>query len=226
MMLSEFRTQTRYYLADPNNKRWGVPEVDSYINMALGFYYNKLVNLAYEGIATTPVDLNTVAGTNTIALPSDFHQGKILYKYYPSVKTGATKKIPCKFKQNYEQTQLLSGLTGTYKPSYSFVGRSLLLDPVPWETLTAAFELHYWPVMTNLVNATDEPVAGFSKQWHQMIPIKAAYIAKSLREEEDTTNIERLLAVEEQPFNDMLDVMTIARRQIEPFDSSGYLNSY
>lgn len=223
MDLAALRVQTRYYLADDNNKRWSVAEVDSYINMAYGYYYDRLINVCYDGLVTTPVLLDMTSGTNTIDLPTDFYKAKILYRFYPSTSTGAIKKIPCYFKNNFENTQIITGLSGMfYRPSYSFLGQKLLLDPVPFQTIEEAFELVYYPIKANLVNTTDAPVNGFSTEWHQLIPLRAAMLAK-LREEDDTTGIQSILSIQEQPFNNMLNVMSIARIRTEPFDSGGYI---
>ena len=231
MNLGALRVQTRYYLDDNSAVRWSDVEVDSYINQAYENYYNKLVTKSYEGLLTTPVLLNITGGVNEIPLPVDFFQGKILYRVLPD------KKVPCTYKSPYDGTVITNYTTAFYRPGYSFVGMNLLLDPTPSDTETGALELHYWPQIQCLqtgqtvptagymVNDTDSPVAGFNAQWHQLLPLWAAYQAKSLREEEDVVNIQTILGVKEGPFNDMLEKMVIARVRTEPFNTdseSGY----
>lgn len=214
MNLSEMRVVTRYYLDDNSAVRWSNSEIDNYINQAYRNYYNKLVSKSYSGLLATPALLNIVSGTQTVALPSDFYQAQILYRVL------SDRKVPCFYKDLYEATVLTNYVPTTFRPSYSFSGMNLLLDPVPSTSETGGLELHYWPTTTILVNDADEPVSGFLPQWHDLLPINAAWQAKSLREEEDVANIERMLSVRELPFNQALDAMTIARRRTEPFDTN------
>ena len=231
MNLSQLRTQTRYYLDDNSKVRWSDDEVNTYINQAYENYYNILVTKSYEGLLTDPVLLDIVGGVNEIALPNDFFQGKILYRVLPN------RKEPCIYKSPYEGSVSTNYTTAFYKPIYSFNGMNLLLEPTPTDSETGALELHYWPqiqcvqvsgtvVAGYMVNDTDYPVAGFNPQWHQLLPLWAAYQAKSLREEEDVVNIQNMLGVKEKPFNDMLEKMVIARVHTDPFNTDsgdGYI---
>lgn len=219
--LLQLRTTTRYYLDDNSATRWSDTEVTEYLNQAYRHYYNRLVNMAYDSILATPVLLDTVAATPTVALPTDFYKCKILYKVL------SDRKQPCVHKENFQGTVLTTlAPSNFYVPTYSFQGMNLLLDPIPADSVTGALELHYWPVLTQMSSDSDTPVSGFSDQWQDLLPIYAAYQAKSLREEEDVANIQNMLLLREKPFNEMLDAMTIARRRVEPFNTQQQEDNY
>ncbi len=212
--LLQLRTITRYYLDDNSAQRWSDVEVNNYINQAYRNYYNRLVNVSYQSLLATPVLLNTVASTATVALPSDFYKAKILYKIL------SDRKQPCIYKRNYQGTIVTNLMPSNYYvPTYEFQGLNLILDPIPADSATGALELHYWPIMTVLSSDSDSPVDGFSEQWQDLLPIYAAWQAKSLREEEDVANIQAMLAFREKPFNDMIAEMSIGRVRTEVFNT-------
>lgn len=214
--LSQFRTRTRYYLDDGSATRWVDAEVDYYINDAYEYYYNKLVNVAYNGLLKdTPASLDIVAATDTVAVPADFYKGKRLYRVLSS------RKVPLQNRENYEDTVYTGGAGGEFFPVYEFRATDILLMSTPQSSHTGGLELDYWPVMTALTLDTDEPVSGFSEQWQKLIPLRAAWIAKALREEEDVSNLITLLDNKEGPFNDTIDSMTIARQYTQPFFTGG-----
>jgi len=209
--LAQLRTKLSYYLDDNSLVRWPLAEQNDYLNQAYLYYYNELINMGYAAVLTTPVLLNTTSGVETVPLPADFYKAKVLYKVLPTIKR------PCRYREPYATTVLLTGASSIYVPDYCFRGTNLVLNPVPSDTVTGSLELHYWPVLTLLVNDSDTLVAGFSAEWQDMIPLRAALQAKSLREEEDVANIANFLAVAEKPFNDMRDSMTMDRVRTDAF---------
>lgn len=222
MTLLELRTATRYYLDDTSNARWTDTEINYYINRAYQYYYNKLVNVGYKSLCVAPVLLNIVSGVDTIALPLDFYKARRVDRLID------TKIIPLQYKENFEDVMLTTGVTSSslYTPSYSFQGQNLLLQPVPSFSQVNAIQVSYWPIMTKLSLDTDSPVAGFSAQWQDNIPIRAAFIAKSNREEEDVINISRDMKEADAPFEDALTEMTQSRTYTEPFITGGYGDAY
>jgi hypothetical protein len=222
MTLAELTTATRYYLDDTSLARWTDTEIYYYINRAYQYYWNKLVNAGYKSLCVAPVLLDITSGVDTIALPTDFYKARRVDRLID------TKIIPLQYKENFEDVMLTTGVTSStlYTPSYTFQGNNLLLEPLPSFSATSALQVSYWPVMTKLANTTDSPVAGFNAQWQDLIPIRAAFIAKSNREEEDVENIYRDLKEAEVPFEDALTEMTQSRSYTEPFITGGYGDAY
>ena len=217
MTLQELETKTRYYLNDVSAIRLKQPEVWYYINRAYAYYWNELVNSGYDGLLATPAYLDIVAATDLVALPTDFYKCKKLSRIID------TRIIPLMYKVNYEDTMTTTGVSSLsmYRPNYSFQGTNLKLAPMPAISATAGLLLDYWPTLTEMTAIGHSPVAGFSPQWQHLIPIRAAFIGKSNREEEDVSNIQNDLDREEVPFKQTIQSMTYARKYVEPFFTGG-----
>ena len=212
MNLGELRTKTRYYLDDDSATRYTNTEVNVYINLAYNFYYQELVSHGYDGLLTTPASLNIVASTDTIALPSTFLKVKTLLRVID------TRKIPLEYFRNYDNVEY-SNKYGEYVPTYDLQGLNIKLYPTPDSSYTAGLELRYWPIMTELVDDANSPVAGFIAPWQNMITLKAAIFAKGGREEEDVSTLSSLLALIEEPYRNTLQSMTISRQTVESFST-------
>lgn len=212
MNLGELRTKTRYYLDDDSGTWWVDGEVNNYINIAYGHYYQELISHGYDGLLQAPVNLNIVASTDTIALPTDFFKVKTLLRVID------TRKIPLKYYRNYDNTEYTTNC-GEYVPTYDFQGLNLKLYPVPDSSYTAGLTLRYWPVMEELVDDIDAPVDGFIVSWHNMIPLLAAIFAKGGREESDISGLSSLLQKIEEPYRNTLQSMTISRQTVESFST-------
>ena len=209
MTLTQLQTKVSYYLDDSNNIRWPLAEVTNYINQAYRFYWNKLVNASYNGILATPATLDLVAGTSTVALPSDFYKAKNIYRVLDD------KSVPLDYREGFDDYIYSEYSMGTYMPSVKIRGSNLVFNPPPQSSVTGGIMIEYWPVITELSAVTDEPA--FTEQWQEIIPMKAALIAKAMREEEDVQNIAEMLAMEENMMNDSIQSMTNQRSSTDPY---------
>lgn len=224
MNLSALRTKTRYFLDDDSATRWTDAEVDSYINEAYRFYYNKLVANNYDGVLKQ-ASINLVSGQDQYSLPSDWFKTRILYK----LESSANFEIPLQYKRNYDNWVDTTGWGSSfYTPAYDYVADTtgelkLVLYPEPSFSENNGLKLFYWPTVTELTLTTSSPVTGFNTQWHDLIPLRAAIWAKAGREEEDVTNLSGMLAQSETAFNETINRMSNARAYVEPFDiEEGY----
>ena len=229
MNLGQMRTISRYYLDDTSAERWKDPEMNYYENRAYQYYWNKLVDESYDALLKTPVLLNIVANVDIVQCPVDFYKCKRL-----EIIMG-NRIIPLTAKHNYDDVMPLNGVSSQalYMPIYSFQGTSILLEPLPAINMPNALKLHYWPTVQSydyggslqvggMVLDSDQPFGGFNQQWHDMIPLRAARIAKQNREEEDVSNIDNDLKEMEIPFYDAIEKMTSARSYVQPFFTGGY----
>ena len=213
MTLLQILTKARYYLDDDDKVRYPDVELTTYVNQSYRFYWNKLVNASYNGILATPASLNIVATVATIALPADF------YKIKNILRVLSDKKVPLYYREGYEDYVYTNFGMSIYAPTVRVRGSNLLLNPLPQSSETGGIEVEYWPTITELSANGDIPA--FNVQWHEVIPIKAAIIAKSMRDEEDVENIAAILAIEESVINDAMDYMTIQRSTVDPFIIGG-----
>jgi hypothetical protein len=213
------RTKLRYYLDDVNQQRWSEPiELDYYLNLAYKSYYNELIDEGYKGLLATPSFLDTTGGIETVSLPSDF------YKAFRIDKVDGDRYIPLRYKENYENE--ICRNNNSYYYTYSFRGENLVLNPIPSTTETNSLRLIYYPEMVDMSDDTDEPVAGFKESWQEMIPVKAAILAKAGREEDDVTGIKTILIEISKSYNNTLRDMSEARINAEGFNFGDFDNDF
>lgn len=222
MNLQTMRTKLRYYLDDVNSQRWSNnTELNYYINIAYRSYYDELVVNGYKGLLTTPVELDTVANVESVALPVDFLKAWRVDRILPG------GYAPLDFREIYEDYIYKTGASYSYyRPTYSFRGNNLILNPIPQNSETSALRVIYYPNLTVLSDDTDEPVIGFRPSWQEMIPVKAAIIAKQGREEDDATGLISILDSVSKGYNEDLSNMTDARIRNDGFNFGDYDDDY
>jgi len=202
MTLDEMITATRFYLDDDSESRIFDNEITYYINLAYDYYYNDCINKSYQRFLTT-TELSLTDGK--VALPSDFYKAQIVYFLDSGSYTPVEHYI------NYTDSVSTDNSYGDV--TYDFEGNYITFNGVN----TGTIKLVYYPEMTELSLSTDEPITGFLKNWHKLIPLHAAIIAKGGREEEDLQGLLNLKAIFEQPYNDYLTRMTNSRSYVQPF---------
>lgn len=214
MTLTELDTETRYHLNDDNSDRYTSAIVTKFINNAYRHYYNKLVQAGYKGLLSAPAELDLVATTQTVALPSDF------YKCFKLSKVQTSYRTPLQYRSNLETSVYTGGVAvgDGYKPDYDFQGTDILLQPAPSASETGALYLEYWATMTELSSGTDTVTGGFSPEWQPMIPLRAAVFLKGGREEEEVRNLTAMLDDYESEFKSFINSMTKARKKTDRFN--------
>lgn len=116
--------------------------------------YNSMLRRFDEGFFEKQISLDLTANTATIALPSQFLGVTLLER-----KINDTEYVPMVYKKRDDPTGNSSSSGSSYIPQYEFLGRNLLLNPVPTATETSALrmKMKYDPPQLNqglVVNAT------------------------------------------------------------------------
>jgi len=214
MNLLEMRNKTLNYLDDDSLDRYNsTDEIDGYINTAYITKYGEAVHARYPGLLSPRAFINIVNGQDYVNLPSDFYKARGVYLNYNN------RYIPLTYKEQFEDVIDLTPKPFTmHKPDYFFRGSTLSFNAVPSGAIANGIMLEYYPECTRLVNDTDSPVTGFKKDWHEIIPVLAAIIAKEGREEDDATGLMRVLDRVSVPFSSDIFYMTESRMYTEPFD--------
>ncbi len=212
MNLLQIRTEALRYLDDDSESFWDATEINSYINAAYDYYYALAVDENYPGLLSAPAILNIVSGTETVALPSDFFKVKMLERVF------TTKTVACQYIDRLDGANLLTSTDQSYYvPTWKIVGANIVLEPTPSASYVGGLKLNYWPVSVAMVADIDTPIAGFRSPWHRMLPIRAAIMAKGGREENDTSQLDRMIAPLEINFMNNLESITASRKFVEPF---------
>ncbi len=161
---------------DPTNSFWSDPEISGYLGDAIRRYFVMAV-MDNEGYFTTQTDLNVVAATETIALPSDFFQIKNVWKKVTNGYISLTYRNMVA--EGYISNSGTSG--DSYIPVYYFQGNNLVLRPTPSYSETAGIRIEYTQFPTTMVYGGDTMTSQVSPIFKELIVMYAVYKAK-LRE--------------------------------------------
>lgn len=208
--LGQLRTRQRYLVDEPSAKFWEDVELNWYLNIAYSIYYEELVNAGYSKLESAPATLNITAGTETVALPSDY----FLWAMLELVKDNKT--IPLTYQPRYEAINLTSGSdTSDYEPTWYIRGSNIVLEPTPGASVTGGLKFHYYPSLTELSSDSDTPV--IDAIFHHLIAVKGAIIAKEGRQEAVTTELNQLLDKLEKPFWSLIKNLVKSRQYTTPY---------
>lgn len=173
--LQNLLTETRMVLRqrDPLNSTWSDLELTNYLNEAVRLYFLECV-IANEGYFTTTTDLNIVADTETVALPTDCFEVKNLWKKV------ADGYIILPYRNSLTEGYSTQGGTGTdsFSPSYLFRSNNLVLRPTPNFSETAGLKLEYIQFPDTMIYGGDSLTNQVSPIFKQLIIMYAVYKAK------------------------------------------------
>jgi hypothetical protein len=174
--LGRLITSVRNMLNQPNaaNSSWSDFEITEYINEGIRVYFAEVVQ-NMEGQWTKGVDLATVGGTETVALPTDCYEVKGVWK---NVTNG---RVPLPYLNNISNAVVTSGGgsgADTYLPSYSFREANLLLNPYPDSSEPTGLHLEYVYFPDSLVNPADTLSPNLVPLFKQVVEMYAVYKAK------------------------------------------------
>lgn len=163
---------------DPSNSRWTDEDLVSYINEGIRLYMAE-VTFNNEGQFTSQVDLNLVAGQDTVDLPADFFEVRAVYR---KVSDGY-QIMP--YLNNVTRGYLTdnNGSGDAYVPSYYFRNNSLVLREPPNTSEVGGIRLEYIGFPETLINGGDRLTSSISpifKQVIEMYGVKKAKIQESL----------------------------------------------
>lgn len=169
-------TNVRNFLNSPNpaNSFWTDAELTEYLNEAVRQYFAEVV-MNNEGLfAATPVLLNLVANTETVALPDDFYEVRALYK----VVNNGYLLLP--YLNDVTSNFVSNGVTAddAYMPAYHFQGNNLVLRPPPGNSQTGALRLEYIQFPDTMINGGDALTSQVSPVFKQLIEMYAVYKSK------------------------------------------------
>lgn len=158
---------------DPLNSFWTEAELTNYLNEAVRLYFLECVS-KNEGYFTTKTDLNIVANTETVALPTDCFEVKNLWK----TVTNGYIILPYRnsVTDNYSTQGGISG--DAYFPSYCFQGNNIRLNPVPNSSETAGLRIEYLQFPDTMIYGGDSLTNQVSPIFKQLIVMYAVYKAK------------------------------------------------
>lgn len=173
--LQNLITDTRSFLnqKDPLNSFWTDQELTSYLNEAVRMYFGEVL-LNNEGYFTTTSDLNIVANTETVALPTDCFKVKNLFKKV----TNGYVLLP--YRNNLTESFSTQGGTSgdAYFPDYNFRGNNIVLRPTPNFSETSGLRIEYIQFPDQMVNGGDSMTTQVSPIFKQLITMYAVYKAK------------------------------------------------
>lgn len=210
--LQQLLVSTRTLLNQPkeSNSFWKDVELAEYLNEAVRIYFLECV-MVNEGYFTTQSDLNVVADTETVALPSDCFQVKNLYKKV----TNGYALLP--YRNNLTEGYSTQGGSSneTYFPSYYFRGNSLVLHPVPNSAETSGLRLEYIQFPDQMVWGGDSLTAQVSPVFKQLLVIYAVYKAKL---KESMVNGVNVFAIPQQHLGELYKTFkdTLSKRSKNP----------
>ena len=226
--LSELKQRARERADQVNSTFVQDSELTSYINISAKQLYDLLVAAYGEDYyikdAATPYTI-TADGTNdTFSLPTDFYKMVGLDEDAGGGQRYTLKPFMFQERNQYKQPYFaLAPYTSSYK--YKVFGDSIKFIPKP--SANKNFYLWYIPVMTELVNGTDE-LDGING-WEEFIVLDVA-IKMMIKEESDPS----ALIIERRLIKDNLEAMAqnrdsgmsmrvqdVRRDQISPYGGRG-----
>jgi hypothetical protein len=158
---------------DPNNSFWKDEELISHLNDAVRIYFSEVV-VINEGYFTTRTNLNIVADTDTVALPTDCFRVKNLYRTQPD----GFALLPYRNDQTSGYSTQGGSGGNTYLPEYHFESNNLVLHPTPNFSETSGLKIEYVQFPTTMVDGGDSMTNQVSPVFRQLIEMYAVYRAK------------------------------------------------
>lgn len=173
--LSRLIIEVRNMLNQPSasNSFWTDAELTGYLNDAVAMYFHE-VSERSEGQFEKVVDLDVVANTETIDLPTDFFEMKTLFR-----KTNGTYFI-LTYRNNLTEnyTTEPTSNSSTWLPTYYFRDNQIVVHPQPDFNETAALRMEYTYLPDTMVYGGDTLSAGISPIFKELIVLYAVYKAK------------------------------------------------
>lgn len=173
--LGSYITSVRNLLNQPNaaNSFWSDAEIVAYLNEAIRMYFLEVTNND-EGFWTKTANLDIVANTETVALPTDCFEIKAVYK----AVTNGYVVLPYRNAESDSYTTLGGTSGDVYFPSYYFRENSIVLRPVPNFSQTAGLSVEYIYFPDMLQNSGDTMSNNMLPIFRQLIEMYAVYKAK------------------------------------------------
>lgn len=181
---STLRTNIRMYLDEVSAADWSDSQINVEINYAYLRVYKAVVDV-WEDHYRTRVKTSMVASQNEYALPSDFYKLKRLEATYVSGQD-RVKVRRFDFSQLPVAIDETSNYGSTASPIMELSGGFLRILPVPINSVTDAFLLHYIKQVAELDDDDDEIDIPFPDSYGKLVEIGAVaeLLSKGQQEEE------------------------------------------
>lgn len=178
MNLSELRTQAREQLDEDVAVFWSDTLLNNAINEGYFYYWQWLIQASSPNALFGPTLLNIVADTATVALPSDCIKIRLLEKLV------GTEWVPLDYFERFDTSTSSQSVGWTYNESqnFSLVGRNLVLDPIPAESVTGGLRVTYYFRPTRLTSDSHSPNDGFDALYHDLLHLYCVKKAKAKEE--------------------------------------------
>lgn len=174
----------RSFLGQPNvaNSTWTDQELTEYLDEAIRMYFTDVVKHS-EGYFTVSTDpqaggtgnLSYTANNELVALPTDCFEVKVVYIQ----RTNGWEALPyVNDITNGFYTNVGSGGTNTYSPSYAFLGNNLMLHPTPNQSGANQIRVDYVQFPDQMINGGDALSNQISPVFKQLIEAYAVWMAK------------------------------------------------
>lgn len=174
--LAEIIIEVRALIGQPDEDTSNVSNesLTYWINEAVRRYFAELVQNS-EGQFATVVDLNLVANTESVALPTDCFRVKNLFR---KVSDGyiSMRYVQGTLDSSYSSSGDSSG--DGYVPSFYIRGNDLILRPIPLDAETAGLKLEYIHLPDTLVDSGDYVTSQVNPLFRDLIIAYTAYKAK------------------------------------------------
>jgi hypothetical protein len=158
---------------DRNNSFWSDDELTTYLNDAISIYFLE-VTLNREGQFTTTTNLNLVAGTEEVSLPTDCFEVRTLWRKV----TNGYVALPFRNRVDEGYSTLNTGGGDSYVPYYYLRQNKIVLRPQPDFSETAGLKLEYIQLPDTIVFGGDSLTNQISPVFKQLIEMYAVYKAK------------------------------------------------
>lgn len=195
---------------DPLNSFWSDYELTQYLNEGVRIYFAECA-VHNEGYFTTQSDLNIVANSETVALPTDCFQVKNVWK---KVTNGF---IILPYRNTVTDGYLTQGGTNSeaYLPYYYFQGNNLVFRPTPNFSETAGIRIEYIQFPDQMIWGGDSLTSQVSPVFKQLIEIYAVYKAKL---KESMVNGGNMHTIPKQNLDELYSIFrdTIEKRSKNP----------
>jgi hypothetical protein len=158
---------------DRNNSFWTDEDLTTFLNDAVAVYFTEVTHMR-EGLFNTSTNLNLVANTESVALPSDCFQIRALYRRV----SGGYEPLSYMNEVDSAYSTEGGGSGDAYAPSYFLQGNNIILRPRPGTSETSGLKLDYVQFPETMVNGGDTLTAQVSPVFKQLIEMYAVYKAK------------------------------------------------
>lgn len=219
MIRSTIRAKARRKLDEETATFWEDDDLNDFLDEAIRYYWLWMVEADHPATKTETTH-NIVAGTSTIALPSDWIASRLIERVFD------TFTYPVWWYERFEAPNYTAGASTTsvvgYLPRVRFSGTNLLLEPTPADNITGGIRHEYYYVPSDIADDSASPPSPLGNLYPEMLIHRMVLLAKQKEEMiggggVDVSTTERILMPYEQKFKETIEVPAKHRSYVQPF---------